>query len=462
MNMRRKLAIALVTLLASMAFTTSASAQAGKACAGTVCGLGGQVRGQIGDGLPLPISIAPGYTGPFKGGTTPGGANNVVIKTTPIFNPELEPFVGQGLGQQGQVKPSPNATIMQTTTIPGSQGRAITIGTNVFTYGPAPQGSIGVVNFNNAVFAVQTGLIFDSPHPGTNGTGSPVVVPGGGGSRMVSRGLAGGGTIMQGRVGLPTVSFYAGATSAMGAGGNPSNNYNNATPNGAPAGVITAMAGDAAGINGVARFTATGRQFGGVSTGRTLGTAQVFFNGVGGGLNPAVDLPCTGTAMCAFQISDVAVATTGVAGGPFGATANNAAFTTPTGVFTGTIGFNGTIIGVGNAVTSAGVNIPFTGQAATSVGFPGTTGRLSITVTSMVPGDPSEMWVRTGTDARDASGNGVIASVSGSMSARNISKGNANRTWTTLEIPEPSALAGAAAGLFAIFGCHQLVRRRNR
>jgi hypothetical protein len=457
MSITRKLAIALVTLLASMAFTTSASAQAGKACSGTVCGLGGQVRGQIGDGLPLPISIAPGYTGPFKGGTTPGGNNNARIKTGPPTFGGL-PFVGQGLGQPGQVKPSSNATIMQTTMIPGSQGRAITIGTNIFTYGPSPQGSIGVINFNNAVFAVRTALVFDSPHPGTNGTGMSVSVPGGGGSRMVSRGLAGGGTINQGRVGLPTVSFYAGAT----ANGSPNDNYGNATPNGAPIAIITAMAGDAAGINGVARFVATGNQFGGVSTGRTLGTAQVFFNGVGGGLNPAADLPCTGTAMCAFQFSQVPVATTGVAGGPFGGTANNSAFVTATGVFTGTIGFNGTIIGIGNAVTSAGMNIPFTGQAATSVGFPGTTGRLSITVTSMVPGDPSEMWVRTGTDARDANGNGVIASVSGSMSARNISKGNANRTWTTLEIPEPSALTGAAAGLLALLGCHQLVTRRKR
>ena len=447
MTTRMKLAVALVTFLASMAFTTSASAQAGKACAGTVCGLGGQIRGQIGDGLPLPISIAPGYTGPFKGGTTPGGANNAVIKTTPIF--PGPPFVGQGLGQQGAIKPTASATIMQTTTVPGSAGRAITLPVEQFGFGPAPQGSIGVVNFNNAIFAVQTNLIFDSPHPGTDGAGSPVVVPGGGGSRMLSAG---------GRPGLPTVSYYAGAT----ANGSPGDNYGNATPNGAPAGVITAMAGDAAGVNGVARFTATNNQFGGIATGRTLGTAKVYFNGVGGGLNPAVDLPCTGTAMCAFQLSTVFPGSTGVAGGPFGGSVNNAAFTTSTGVFTGTIGFNGTIIGVGNPVTSAGVNVPFTGQAATSVGFPITTGRLSITVTSMVPGDPSEMWVRTGTDARDASGNGVIASVSGSMSARNISKGNANRTWTTLEIPEPSALAGAAAGLFAIFGCHQLVRRRNR
>ena len=91
-----------------------------------------------------------------------------------------------------------------------------------------------------------------------------------------------------------------------------------------------------------------------------------------------------------------------------------------------------------------------------------TTGRLLISVTELAPGAASEMFVRTGIDARDANGNGVVATVTGSMSKRNISKGNANRTWTTLEIPEPSAIFAASAGLFALFGCHQLVRRRNR
>lgn len=475
MAIRIKLAITLLTFLAAMAFTGTASAQAGLACSGTVCGLGGQIRGQIGDGLPLPISIAPGYTGPFKGGTSVGGYNNAVIHTVPA-TPNGAPLVGAGLGQPGQIKPTASATVMQTTAIPGSQGRAITLPAEQFGYGPAPEGSIGVVNFNNNVFAVQTNLIFDSPHPGTDGQGNVVSVPGGGGSRMLSRGLAGGGTISQGRPGLTTVSYYAGASIYTAANpsltanvrlhtpnavtnkpGSPNNNYLH-TPNQAQ---VTAAAGDVAGINGVARFVATGRQFGGISTGRTLGTAKVYFNNIQA-LNPAVDLPCTGTAMCAFGLSTVFPATTGVAGGPFGGTANNAAFVTATGVYTGTIGFNGTIHGVGSPVTAAGVNVPYTGQQATSVGFPATTGMLSITVTSMLPNDPSEMWVRTGTDARDADGNGVIATLTGSMSARNISKGNANRTWSTLEIPEPGSIAAAGAALLGLFGAHQIVRRRNR
>ena len=117
---------------------------------------------------------------------------------------------------------------------------------------------------------------------------------------------------------------------------------------------------------------------------------------------------------------------------------------------------------VGNAVTVAGVGIPFTGQAATSVGFPLTTGLITVSVTDVLPGEPVEIFKRTGTDARDADGNGVVALNTGSMSARSISKGNANRSWITLEIPEPSAIFAASAGLFALFGCHQLVRRRSR
>jgi hypothetical protein len=449
-----------------MAFAGSASAQAGKACSGTLCGLGGQIRGQIGEGLPLPISVAPGYTGPFKGGTTAGGANNVVIKTVPIFNSELGGFVGNGLGQQGQIKPTASATIMQTLSVPGSQGRAVTVPPNQFGFGPVPNGatmpnSIGVRAFNTEVLAVQTNLIFDSPHPGTgppvdtqfvptaNGPFGSAPLPYATPTRMFSKGLAGGGSVMQGRPGLTTVSYYAGAP------GSESNNFSNfPTANGALV-PIPAAAGSP--VNGVARFTATKNQFGGIATGRTLGTAMVYFNFNKLELN---DLPCTGGASCVVAISTVVPATQGVAGGPFGGQANNDAFTTATGVYTATLGFNGTVIAVGSPLTDMGSPISFSGQPATSVGFPITTGRLTISVTDALPA--TERFVREGTDARDANGNGVIATVTGSMSARTISRGNANRTWSTYEIPEPSAIAAASAGLLALFGCHQLVRRRKR
>jgi hypothetical protein len=185
-----------------------------------------------------------------------------------------------------------------------------------------------------------------------------------------------------------------------------------------------------------------------------------YFNDFLGGLT-LFELPCTGTAMCAFQIGILNIARTNVEGGPFGSIVTNAAFTTPTGVFTGTIGFNGTIVGVGSPVrTGSGLPFSFMLPSVKTVGFPATTGRLSISVSQMIfQITLTEMFKRTGTDARDANGIGVIALVTGSMSQRFL---GANRTWITLEIPEPSAILAASAGLFVLFACHQLVRRRDR
>ena len=100
------------------------------------------------------------------------------------------------------------------------------------------------------------------------------------------------------------------------------------------------------------------------------------------------------------------------------------------------------------------------GQGATSWGLPLTTGQLKISVTANL--GPEEVFIRTGTDARNQAGSGVVAFVSGAISERVISGPNGNRGWTTYEIPEPSAIMAASAGLFALFGCHQLVRRRSR
>ncbi len=434
MSIRKKLAIALATFLAApMVFSTTASAQqgAGAACAGTVCGLGGQIRGQIGDGLPLPISVQPAQSGPFSG---------ITIMTGPPMIPTgmggsvptggLSP-VGLGLGQPGQIKPTSMATIMQTTAM--AQNRSLTLMSGAFGYDLPTIMSIGVFGFNPQVFAVQTDLDYDNPHPGTTGGTAMNTVPGHGGSVMFSAG---------GRPGPSTVSFYFGA-SAM---GNLSTNY------GATA-TVTPMFGNpgGAGINGVARFQKTANQFGGISTGRTLGTAMVFFPE-----NPtAATAPCTG---CNFFISVVVPGSTGVAGEAFGGLVSNPPFSTTMGLFSGTVAFNGTTLNFNPTPLPNGT---FVGQQATSVGFPLTTGSLDLTVTDVAAGANTEMFKRTGIDARDANGNGVVALVSGSLSARNISKGNANRTWVTLEIPEPGAILAASAGMLALFGCHQLVRRRR-
>ena len=474
-------------LMVPLLFASLASGQAGVACGGgglapTQCGLGGQIRGQIGDGLPLPISIARPYG---ASGSLPGLRGPFTAITIQTAIPESHggrpvgrlPFVGQGLGQTGQIKPTPSATVMQTT---GPAPRALTLAPGAFRYGNQPQGSIAVVNFNISVIAVQTNLEYDTPHPGTTKSGAAALTFSGGAIPTPSANVLS----MGGRKGNATVTYYANATTL--GPGSPSNNF------GSPSPAPTPAAGEAGAdnINGVARFTATGNQFGGQVIGRAMGTARVYFNS--SPLVPASDLPCKVTATplegttaqgplvpfntgadCQFGLSIVdltlSTATVGVAGGAFGGFTSRAAFTTTKGVFTGTIGFNGTLIGQNNPVTASGVNVPFTGhghllnvpfkgEGSRAVGFPLTTGRLSITVTDVV-GTTSERFVRTGIDARDANGNGVVALVTGSMTARDISGGNANRTYFTLEIPEPSAIFSASAGLLALFGCHRIVRR---
>jgi hypothetical protein len=490
MSIRNKLAIALVAFLAPFVFASTATAQAGAACSGTTCGLGGQIRGQIGDGLALPISIAPagGGSGSLAvSGPWLGEPHYKHIKTgiaTGLGHPNYGglAFAGKGLGQQGQLKPSANAVINRTTAggpYTASNPQGLTLAQGAFFYGGQPQGSIGVVNFNIAVFAVQTNLTYDTPHPGTTKLGAVAVTQQNGGpiptnrinsvdplSPTANKFFAGG------RRGSAVVTYYANATT-LGPGA-PENNFG-----GAPA-TPTAALGEAGAqsVNGIARYTKTKNQFGGQSIGRALGTARVYFNNVplvpadlpckvspaAGETSPVMGLPYIANPQCAFGLSIVDLtgsdATVGVAGGHFGGVGLGSAFMTTKGVFTGTIGFNGTLIGQNNPVTAAGVNVGFTGQGNVGVGMPITTGKLSVTVTK-VAGATSEMFIRTGTDARTAGGNGVVALITGSMTQRDISGGNANRTWITLEIPEPSAIFAASAGLFALFGCHRLARRRS-
>jgi hypothetical protein len=97
-------------------------------------------------------------------------------------------------------------------------------------------------------------------------------------------------------------------------------------------------------------------------------------------------------------------------------------------------------------------------MATSSVGFPWTTGMITI----MAPASPPETFWVTGTDKRDAYGVGSISLVSGALSARAMSGPNANRGWVRLTLPEPAAVLGAL-GAFAMLGlCHAgLARRRS-
>lgn len=471
MSVRNRFALFAAMLLAAMNFTSTAAAQAGAACTGTVCGLGGQMRIQKSVEPPLPISVAPAQ-GASGSQATIGPFTAKTIQTVPFtFNGMGLPLVGQGLGQTGQIKPTPSATIMQTLN-PGTGPRQLTMSPGIFHF--AGQESLGHVAFDFRTLAIRTQGVYDFPHPGTTASGAQaftqenktVALP----TPNANKLFAGG------RIGAKTVSFYADATVS----GSPANNFGHGVP---PNFTVSAQAGQNGSppINGFVRFTATGNQFGGQAVSRATGTTKIYRNGLPY-VNPSFDLPCKVTATpaegtmaqgvfvpfntgtnCKFSLSIVdpvgSDATVGVAGGRFNGLTVRSAFVTNTGVFTGTIGFNGTILGQGAPVTAIGAGIPFTVRGRRAVGFPMTTGRVTISVTSNLVS--SSMYIRTGTDARDAAGNGVVALVTGSMSFRDLSFGSGDRTWITLEIPEPGAIWGAAAGLFALFACHRLAGRRS-
>ena len=208
-------------------------------------------------------------------------------------------------------------------------------------------------------------------------------------------------------------------------------------------------------MNGFVRYEATRNQFGGISP-ETAGTAKLFLNVFG--LTTA-DLPCSGGPDCVVAVSQGVPPLRPLGGQDFGVTTMNPPNVNPTGFWTAVIQTNGSLV-LGNPVTDgAGNNLPFTGQGATSWGFPHTTGQLLIIVTGALGGD--EIFLRTGFDGRNASGAGVVTMVSGTLSARTLSGPNANRGWVTLKIPEPGVLAAGSSGLLMLAGCHWLTRRRR-
>ncbi len=88
----------------------------------------------------------------------------------------------------------------------------------------------------------------------------------------------------------------------------------------------------------------------------------------------------------------------------------------------------GTLLMKPGVIIAAG---PALVNAATSVGYPWTAGRITIDVPSA---SPMEHFTLSGTDMRNANGNGMISMVAGSLSDRTLSGPNANRGWLKLVI----------------------------
>jgi len=386
MSIQKRLAVGTLAVVASMALAGAASA----ACVGSTCSLGGQLRAQIGNGLPLPITLNPAPSGDLR------------------------------WGQKGAIKATTGATIQQGTAAgtPATDPRSLmAIKPGIFHY-DAPLVSIGVIKANIKVFAVQTNLGYTNPHPGTTSMGAsvPSLFP------FAPNTLAAGG-----RTGPAVVSWCAGLPAPT-ASFNPGCDAPDAFGFTQTTTTAGAMSVTAPLSNGLVRYTATKNQFGGAGGSRVLGTAMVFFNA--GGLAVG-DLPCTiaKNPLCIAAVSQVLPGSVGVNGRAFAGKVTNPAFMTATGVFTANIGGNGTINSIGAAVKdSMGNPIPFTGQAATSWGFPGTTGRLTISVTQNADA-PTELetFTRTGGDNRTAGGEGIVVLVGGAVSSRSISGPNGNR-----------------------------------
>jgi hypothetical protein len=94
---------------------------------------------------------------------------------------------------------------------------------------------------------------------------------------------------------------------------------------------------------------------------------------------------------------------------------------------------------------------------AVSVGFPWTTGTLTLSAMSAL--GMGEKFHITGKDSRTAGGKGTISLVAGALSNRKTSGPNANKSWARYTLPEPGPALGAAAALLVLGLCHALVRR---
>src|SRR6185436_12156449 len=90
---------------------------------------------------------------------------------------------------------------------------------------------------------------------------------------------------------------------------------------------------------------------------------------------------------------------------------------------------------------------------ATSIGFPWTTGALTISQPAAIPA-PEKFHV-TGMDGR-VNGVGTLQLVSSSLSKRLTTGPNANRAWAEYQLPEPGAVLAAAAALAVLGVCHGL------
>jgi len=458
MRIQLRFAFLLGSMALAFMFANSAAAQ----CTASTCplGLNTNSRGQIGNGLPLPITArqplgVPGTLPTGPPGTPGTGVATIIIdagdRVAPKFHPTNPiPNVFQQSPSPGTPTNNPRSLML-----PPGQFRVPQIA--------APPNSklakVPVFTLNPAVFQVNTSLLISNPRVGSP---SPVLQAGG-------------------RTGPATLTWCPGTavTPIATAGFNP--------------GCLSPQVNGTGGstlFNGLARYVATKNQFGGPGTGTTTGrvagpvctaggcsvggpravgtaNATVYHNvnGLTGGVIPCQGPGFAGTnviAGCQIAVSVPVPITNGVFGGPLGQQVVNPQGLTLSAIRTASVGQNGTILGIGAIVPTGGpfFNGAWPQQGVTSVGLPATTGMLTISVTGQA-GPVPEIFKRSGYDGRNATGSGLLSLVGGALSNRTFSGPNANRTWITYWLPEPGALVAGTSALMMLGGCHWLVRRRR-
>jgi hypothetical protein len=211
-------------------------------------------------------------------------------------------------------------------------------------------------------------------------------------------------------------------------------------------------------------YTNTGNRFGGPSQTRVgvLSPIGVWANAGGAGVAPCVNPVFGGTGAAAKNCWAIKLpahpGTLAAAGG--GGISKGVTVKTPgipktvPGSVNISVATNGTVL----QSQPRGSVFALTNMA-TSVGFPWTTGKITISAPSAK--GAAELFKIEGKDTRTAMGAGTISLVAGAVSKRPVSGANANRSWARYTLPEPGAALGAAAALVVLGICHGLVRRRS-
>jgi hypothetical protein len=363
--------------------------------------------------------VAIGFSGAASAGTyysiTGGGGQAAIGEGLPLpIQPNKTPG-GQPFGTMTMfppllipVNPDPaHALIKQT----GSAPAQMKIPPGVFKRVPASPKAVGVRNNNPAVWQVRTKISFSGP----------ALAPG-------------------------TMTFKK-------------NGWRTAS----------AFSNKPFGTGPVIFYTNTGNRFGGPSQTRVgvLSPVGVWAN-VAGGVAPCANTMFGGTGTKAAKCWAVKLpahpGTLAAAGGGVftggGMFSKGIKETTPGLPKTVPASVNISVAANGTVLMSSkkGSGFALTNMA-TSVGFPWTTGKVTISAPS-AKGAP-EVFKLTGKDSRTAMGAGTISLVAGAVSKRPVSGPNANRIWAKYTLPEPGPALGAAAALVVLGICHGLTRRRS-